>query len=222
MTDQRTLTFLHTAQSHVTRFDKLIKAAAPTNLRVQHHVNEALLPDDGILTDELKRQALSVMMQLSSGADMVLCTCSTLGPVADLTAEMVDGTVWRIDRPMAQAALQAGGSILVVACLAPSIIPTQKLLFHEADDMQLMPMITPLIIEEAWQAFQNGDMSGYADQIARAVKQTVAANKPDAIVLAQASMDCAEPALKDCGVPVFSTPRIGIDAALKQLDVSYS
>ncbi|MEN8721740.1 MAG: aspartate/glutamate racemase family protein [Alphaproteobacteria bacterium] len=217
MTDQKTLTFLHTAPSHVARFDRLLAAHDLTALRVQHHVNEALLPHDGRLTDDLKRNALSIFMQLSSGADMVLCTCSTLGPVADIAAEMVDGRVWRIDRPMAQQALKAGQHILVAACLAPSIMPTQLLLMAEADEAQLLPMISPLIIEGAWQLFLDNNETAYAAAIAQAIKDAVKTTKPDAVILAQASMDCAEPLLNDCGVPVFSTPHIGVAAALDEL-----
>ncbi len=219
MTDQKTLTILHTSQSHVARFDGLLARHSALPLRVQHHVNETLLPDSGPLTDELKRKALSSFMQLSAGADMVLCTCSTLGPVADLAAEMVDGSVRRIDRPMAQLALKAGQNILVVACLAPSIIPTQHLLMQEADQAQLLPLITPLIVEGAWDLFMSGDEASYAQSIAQAVEASIKASKPDAVILAQASMDCAEPILKDCGVPLFSTPRIGLDAALKELEL---
>ena len=58
-------------------------------------------------------------------------------------------------------------------------------------------------------------MEGYAACIAAAVRQALPG--PSVIVLAQASMAGAVPLLADAGVPVLSSPRLGVAAAIAAL-----
>jgi hypothetical protein len=70
-------------------------------------------------------------------------------------------------------------------------------------------------VRGAWTHFEAGDMTRYANVIADAVRPVVEAGKPDCVVLAQASMAPAEPLLKELGLPVLSSPRLGVLKALK-------
>ena len=63
--------------------------------------------------------------------------------------------------------------------------------------------------------FQAGDEAGFSRHIASIILAT--RPQPDAIVLAQASMAPAAELLKQSPVPVFSSPRLGVAAALRRL-----
>ena len=75
--------------------------------------------------------------------------------------------------------------------------------------------IETLLMENAWPLFQAGDEATFSRQIAAIILAT--RPRPDAIVLAQASMAPAAQLLKQSPVPVFSSPRLGVAAALRRL-----
>ena len=60
-------------------------------------------------------------------------------------------------------------------------------------------------------------MDAFACSIAGTIKAELATGKPDSIVLAQGSMAVAEPLLSDAGMPVLSSPRLGVLRALELL-----
>jgi hypothetical protein len=143
---------------------------------------------------------------LNEGAQMLLCTCSTLGTCAD---EMNDPRVLRIDRAMARRAVAQGGRALVAACVASTLEPTVKLLRESAPETT---QIETLLMADLWPHFQAGDRTLYWQGIAGRLRAQASAY--DCIVLAQASMAGAADLLSDLRIPVLSSPRIGIEAAI--------
>ncbi|HEY1382877.1 MAG TPA: hypothetical protein VGF43_04640, partial [Dongiaceae bacterium] len=71
----------------------------------------------------------------------------------------------------------------------------------------------------AWPLFQAGDETGFSRHIAGIIPSIVLGSRPrpDAIVLAQASMAPAADLLRQSPVPVFASPRLGVVAALRRL-----
>jgi hypothetical protein len=141
---------------------------------------------------------------------MLLCTCSTLGTCAD---EMDDPRVSRIDRAMAQRAVAQGGRVLVAACVASTLEPTINLLRESALPGQVeTTQIETLLMADLWPHFQMGEHMIYWQRIAERLRQQASAF--DCIVLAQASMAGAADLLRDLPIPVLSSPRIGLEAAI--------
>ena len=60
-------------------------------------------------------------------------------------------------------------------------------------------------------------MDAYARTIADTIRAELRNGKPNCIVLAQGSMAVAEPLLSDVGLPVLSSPRLGVLRALQLL-----
>jgi hypothetical protein len=60
----------------------------------------------------------------SNGASMFVCTCSTIGGVAERTSTNGQFVAVRIDRAMADKAVNSGPKILVVASLESTLGPT--------------------------------------------------------------------------------------------------
>lgn len=210
-----TLGFLHTAQVHVETFDALVRAAAAgeTVPETAHVVAPELLERARAngATPELSADVRTALATLvAQGADVVVCTCSTLGPIAeriDLPVPVV-----RVDRPMARAAVAAGSRIGVVAALESTLTPTLELVADEAARASAEPEVVTRGVPEAWAAFEAGDAAAYAEQIAAAARSLAAS--VDVIVLAQASMAGAVPLLADLSVRVLASPRLAVDAAL--------
>jgi hypothetical protein len=228
-----TVGFLHTAEVHVATFDGLVAAQHP-GARTWHAVAPDLLADarragtgtadetgddtgDDIAgappAGDLGRRTLAALTGLvEQGADVVVCTCSTLGPVVERLAERVGVPVLRVDRPMARAAVACGPVVGVVAALASTVGPTRDLLDDEASRDGGREVVA-VVVPGAWDAFEAGDTDGYerlVEAAARALAPTV-----DVVVLAQASMAGAADRLRDLGLTVLTRPGPAVRAALE-------
>ncbi|MYS31105.1 arylsulfatase, partial [Streptomyces sp. SID7804] len=103
------LALLHTSPVHVPVFDALRDEHHP-GLELRHVVVEELLDraraaGPGAVADDVRRR---VREAADGGARAVLCTCSTIGDLAERAADGVGVPVLRVDRPMAGAAVAAG------------------------------------------------------------------------------------------------------------------
>lgn len=212
------LTFLHTSPVHVATFNNLIGAIDP-NIKVKHIVNEGLLREAqaiGEVTPALAQKVKDIILdELENNADVVLCTCSTIGPVAEQVNQIVPDRVVRVDRPMAAQAVNSGTRILVLAALTTTFIPTRQLILDEANKANKHVELTEILCEGAWSKFEQGDKAGYLQIIATFIDDV--ADKGDVIVLAQASMAEAALLCKQRAVPVLSSPQLGLEAAIHRL-----
>lgn len=212
--------FLHTLPSNRATFTALLDALAP-GLPSRHRVNEALLASarqEGAQAEGVCRQVGEAVKALvAEGAAVVVCTCSTIGGAAEATALPEGARVLRIDRPMAEQALAIGPRLLVAASLASTFEPTITLLNEVAHARGRPIQLTRLLCDRAWPYFERRDADGYARTIAEAI--AAAPGDFDAIVLAQASMAPAARLLPDLPTPILSSPRLGLQAALKLLQV---
>ncbi|MET0335966.1 MAG: aspartate/glutamate racemase family protein [Rhizobacter sp.] len=207
------ITFLHTSPVHVATFDALLKDVAP-QLTASHLVREDLL-------DRAQRQGLddpgllagvrAALQSAAANARVVVCSCSTIGGLAEATPAAVP--IQRIDRAMADDAVQRGKPVLMVAALQSTLQPTAELLQSSADRLGLPLVLRSLWVEAAWPLFESGQRDAYLASIAVAVRKH--AEPGDTIVLAQASMAGAAELLADTGLVVLSSPRLGLMNALR-------
>ncbi|BBH65883.1 hypothetical protein ACTI_25680 [Actinoplanes sp. OR16] len=80
-----TIGFLHTADVHVETFQRLMSELAP-EWTVRHLVDESLLADAqpaGVTAEIAERTRKRLAELESEGADLIVCTCSTIGGVAE-------------------------------------------------------------------------------------------------------------------------------------------
>ena len=215
---RRVLGLLHTAEAHRTRFDRLLAEMAPPEVGWVQCVREALLRQalDTFPVNTIAAGIAHAMATLrNQGARQVLCTCSSIGGMAEQVGRQMGLPTLRLDRPMAEAAVAAGRHILVAACLPSTLGPTTQLLNEVAHARNRRVEIETLLMENAWPLFQAGDEAGFTRHIAGIILNTHP--HPDAIVLAQASMAAAADLLQHSPVPVFSSPRLGVAASLGRL-----
>ena len=118
----------------------------------------------------------------------------------------------RIDRAMADAAVRSGKRVLIAAALSNTLLPTRTLLEDSAQKIRAEIAVSDLLIEDAWAYFEAGNVDQYQECIAAALK----ANWPsaDVIVLAQASMTNAAEQCSGISIPILSSPKLGVQAAV--------
>lgn len=210
------IALLHTADVHVATFDELLSVAGYDGA-VEHRVRADLLDRARIEgLDAVRVETLEALNALAA-ADAVICTCSTLGGIADDVAQQQDH-VFRIDRPVMESACAAGREILVAICLESTKASTLALLDNCAALMGADVRVRPVLCDGAWEFFESRDMEGFASSIAASIKAEMFGNgRPDCIVLAQASMRVAEPRLAGIGVPVMSSPQ---RAAVRAMEIA--
>jgi hypothetical protein len=97
------LALLHTSPVHVPVFDALRDETHP-GLELRHVVDERLLERARAEGPDAVAEDVAAVLRraVAEGARAVLCTCSTIGAVAE--AADVGVPVLRVDRPMAAAA----------------------------------------------------------------------------------------------------------------------
>lgn len=203
------LALLHTSPVHVPVFDGLRDRDHP-GLELRHLVSEELLARARAEGPEAVAGDVAQLLGevVAAGATAVLCTCSTIGGVAEAAGDTLGVPVLRVDRPMAARAA-AADRIVVVASVASTLEPTVALIREEAGSRT--PRITTRLVEDAFELFEAGDREAYVGAVA-AVVDAVPEDEAEVIVLAQASLaDVAR--LVTTRRPVLSSPRTGLAAA---------
>lgn len=207
----------HTAAAHVPTFDGLLRELAPS-LRVEHVVAEDLLTDAqrlGIDDLGLIRRVHAAMTDAAGGgAALVVCTCSTIGGLAERAPTAGRFSAARIDRAMADHAVSLGPRVLVVAALESTVGPTCGLIRESAAARGVAVDIRTHVVADAWPHFLRGEREAYLQAVERAVRSqaAIADMDTDVVVLAQASMAPAAERLRDLAVEVLASPALGARA----------
>jgi hypothetical protein len=209
--------FLHTAGAHVDVFDDLLNEFS-TSLEREHVVRPYLLDRARLAGDADRDVRVGVGAAIAEfrGPAVVLCTCSTIGGIAEDCGRERGIPVLRVDRPMVELAVRSGKKIAIVAALASTLTPTRVLLESVARERGLSVEIVDVPCLDAWTSFEQGDQKEFHRRIA----QHVEALDPsfDAAVLAQASMAPAARLISG-DIRVFTSPRLGVEAAYRMAAV---
>ncbi|MCA0921346.1 hypothetical protein [Pseudooceanicola nanhaiensis] len=193
------LTLLHTAEVHVARFAALRDRLAPGA-----ELRQEVRPDwlARARAEGVAAVAEEVTAFIRAAGGPVICTCTTLGPVAEAAGAA------RVDRPMMQRAARFGGPVLLVYTLASTAEASAALLCEYTPDIRRLDL-SPL-----WPLFETGRGADFAAAIAEGVRSELTRQPAAVVVLAQVSMSDASPLLAGCGVPVLSAPEAALRAGL--------
>ncbi|QYX57315.1 hypothetical protein K1T73_02595 [Roseovarius sp. SCSIO 43702] len=202
-------TLLHTAETHRATFDA-IAAREGADIALRHIVRPDLLGH--ALSGVTPALEAEIAALVGAAPGPVLCTCSTLGPVAEAHGAL------RIDAPMmtaaAKIATDCGGAILMVYCLQSTLAPSVALLDHALEAEGREVRVHTLDLAPFWPLFEAGEHDAFVAVIARQTREAAAriANL-SAIILAQASMAGAA-RLIDLDVPVLASPELAFRAMM--------
>ena len=212
------IAFLHTAEVHVATFDRLLSEAG-AEVMVTHDVAPHLLQkarDHGVASVETE-----TLRRLADfpPADLVICTCTTLGPLVG-RIERDSPPILRVDGPMMAEAVRLGGTSLVALCLESTEGPTLDLFQTTAQRLNLPTVPELLHCFHAWPLFESGDLDAFGQAIALAVEDRLDGRADiRSVVLAQASMRAALPYLSHLDVPVLTSPDLAVRHALSCLGI---
>lgn len=216
-----TLGFVHTVHRIIPDLATLGRELFP-DLQQLHYLDESVLGDairqEG-LTPGIVRRVCTLIQLAAECSDLVLVTCSSIGPCVDLARQLVTVPVLRLDRPMAEAAVRQGRTIGVLATLASTLRPTVELVQQCALEADRQVTIRPRLVEGAFAAATRGDQETHDHLVAEALQALVLGPEAvEVVVLAQASMArVAQQMPVASPVPILSSPRSGVQRAGERL-----
>lgn len=212
----QTLALVHTSPALAPLFNDLAARLLP-GVRLLHFVDESLIKNTiaaGHLEKATMRRVIAMVgSTFEAGADATLVTCSSIGPAIDIAALLHDAPVLRVDRPMAEKAVDEGSRIGVLATLSTTLQPTADLVRRVAAEQGKDIEIVEHLCEGAFDAVMAGDGATHDRIVGDALTRAMAG--VDAIVLAQASMARVLSTLPEGAVaaPVYSSPELGVERA---------
>jgi Asp/Glu/hydantoin racemase len=208
------LAYIHTVAGLVATFKALSDELLP-GVDLFHIVDESLLQNT-IRANQLTSQTMRRLLRLvisaeEAGADIVMVTCSSVGPAVEASRPFVQIPVLRVDEPMAELAVQSGTTIGVAATLPTTLKPTADLISNVAARQGKSVQVLSKLCEGAFQAVVSGDTARH-DQLVSSGLQELAP-QVDVIVLAQASMARVVENLPEetRRVPILSSPRLAVE-----------
>jgi Asp/Glu/hydantoin racemase len=209
----KTLGLIHTSATLVPVFAELCSKYLP-GVKVFNIVDDSLIRNTiacGKLTPSTSKRVVNYAASAEeAGADLILFTCSSIGPAVETAATLSGVPVLRVDQPMADLAVQTGSRIGVIATLSTTLEPTSDLVRRRALAAAKQIQLTSRLCEGAFDALMNGDATTHDKMVGEALKQL--SRETDVILLAQASMARVVDTLseEDKRVPILASPTIAI------------
>lgn len=213
---RKRLGLLHTSATLVPVFQQLCAAKLPNGVETFN------IADDSLIKDCIARNRLTpltarrVVKHLESaeqaGADIILVTCSSIGPAVDAAAALIGVPVVRVDQPMADRAVATGRRVGVIATLPTTLEPTADLIRRRARDAGRDVELTSRLCEGAFDSLMSGDAARHDAIVGRALTELSGAGV-DVIVLAQASMARVVDSLpaEARRIPILASPPLAVD-----------
>jgi Asp/Glu/hydantoin racemase len=213
----KTVFAIHTGPVLVDVFKKLFPELLP-DVRLVNVVDDGLLNDvraAGGLTPSVTQRIVGYgILAEASGADAILNCCSSVGEAADVLAQTVSIPVVKIDNRMAMQAVQKGSRIGIVATVATTLDPTERLVERKAAEAGKTITTGRYLVQSAFDALLAGDAEEHDRLLKAEIEKAMTEN--DVVVLAQGSMARLVPSLEQ-RVPVLSSPRSSVEALKEQL-----
>lgn len=216
----RRICLIHTAPLMVQIFTPLCRDLLP-DVKVTQIVNESLIRDT-IEAGRVRQPTIDALHTFAEasfklGTELVLVTCSSIGPAVDLVQSRFPQPVLRIDEPMADAAVARGARIGVAATLHTTLEPTAELLRRKAQAAGKDVELVECLCEGAFEAVLAGDTETHDVLVSKAMVNKL--GEVDVIVLAQASMARVIERLPRGALtaPVLSSPVLGLEHVRERL-----
>jgi Asp/Glu/hydantoin racemase len=208
------LGLVHTSATLVPVFQQLCAAKLP-GVETFNIADDSLIKDciaHGELTPLTARRVVQHLASAEeAGADVILVTCSSIGPAVDAAASLIGVPVVRVDQPMADRAVATGRRIGVIATLSTTLAPTADLIRRRAREAKREVEITSRLCEGAFDALMGGNPARHDELVGGALAEL--STQVDVIVLAQASMArVVETLSADVRrVPILASPPLAVE-----------
>lgn len=221
MKDRARVAAVYTAPALVEPCKDMFAERMP-NVDLVNIVDDQLIFDinrNGSIDDDLEARTMRYFEAAErTHADVIFCTCSSIGEIADKAAALLSAKVVKIDEPMVEAAVRQATRIGVLATLASTLDPTARFIERKAQETGKQVTLIRGLAEGAFEAASEGNTAEHDDKIVRTAKSLLDQDV-ELFVLAQGSMARIEDRLKrETGKPVLSSMSSGIEQVAKTLD----
>lgn len=211
MTKQQQVTILYTSRVTVPGTIEIAEELLP-DVRLVNLIDDSLLEDvlaAGGLTQAVTRRVCQYALAAEDGgADVILSQCSSVGEAIDVARRLVRIPIVKIDEAMAEEAVRLGPRVAVAATLPTTLDPTCRLIESTAQAMGQTVEIRRALAEGAFDALRAGDTARHNAMVMERI--AAVRDEADVIVLAQGSMAVLVPELAHLGLPVLTSPRLGL------------
>lgn len=216
----RRICLIHTAPLMVQLFTPLCKDRLP-DVKVTQIINESMIRDT-IEAGRVRQGTIDALHTFADacfklGTELVMVTCSSIGPAVDLIQSRFKKPVLRVDEPMAEAAVARGRRIGVALTLRTTLQPTADLLRRKAEEAGKEVELVECFCEGAFEAVMAGDTETHDALVSKAMINKL--GEVDVIVMAQASMARVVERLPRGALtaPVLSSPALALDYVRERL-----
>jgi aspartate/glutamate racemase len=208
-----TLAIIHTTLATTISLPPLA-AEILSGVTLRNFVDDTILPklieNGGNLSEVEGRINQYAQFAEQSGADVILCACSSIGEIVPLAQQSLHIPFLRIDEPMAEEAVRIGKTIGVAATLETTLGPTSRLIQQKATESGKEIILLKNLVEGAYAKLTAGDSAGHDALLLENLDLLAAA--ADVVILAQASMARVLPQLPAAISARFLTsPRSGLE-----------
>ncbi len=216
----KTLALIHTVswydKSVINPFVKPWLERNP-DVRVTNIMDDSLLSEslahNGATPNVIKRIQFYVLAAEAMGADVAMCSCTTVGEATRIAREYASIPVFNIDEPMAREAVRLGRRMGIIATVPTSPAATQRQLERAAQAAGVSISIKIAVNENAFAHLQKGEIEQHNELVHREMDKL--AKKVDVLVLGQISLAQIK---HETRVPVMQVGHSGLAEARRLLD----
>ena len=217
----KTLALIHT----VSWYDKSVVAPFVTpwlkknpDVRVFNIMDDSLLCESlarhGATKSVLKRIQFYALAAEAMGADVAMCSCTTVGEATRIAREYVSIPVFNIDEPMAREAVRQGRRMGIIATVPTSPAATRRQLERAAAEAGVSITIETSVNEKAFAHLQAGEIEQHNELVHQEMDRLAA--RVDVLVLGQISLAQIKHPTK---VPVLQVGHSGLAEARRLLNL---
>ncbi len=209
----RTAGMVHYIARQVEFFNRIAAEVMP-GVEVVHLVDEGMLKELLAGVDLNERMARRLQTHISfaveSGAEAVMVTGSSFGPLVPQIKAEVGVPVLRVDEAMADEAVRLGTRIGILATAETTLGPTTDLVRERAALAGKQVNIETVLCGGAFEAMRRGDLAAHDALVKKELKELM--QRADVVALAQATMERVAGQLSENekSVPVLTSPRLGV------------
>ena len=187
------------------------------DVRVFNIMDDSLLAESlvhaGATPNVIKRIQFYILAAEAMGADVAMCSCTTVGEATRIAREYASIPVFNIDEPMASEAIRLGRRMGIVATVPTSPAATQRQLERAAEEAGVSIRIKIGLNEKAFGHLQRGEIDKHNELVHREMDRL--ASKVDVLVLGQISLARIK---HETRVPVLQVGHSGLAEARRLLD----
>ncbi|QIK56893.1 Asp/Glu/hydantoin racemase [Erysipelothrix sp. HDW6A] len=213
------VTMIHTSQVSVNDLMNLCNEIIP-GVEITNIIDDSLLKEvkenNGITEAIINRMTSYVKIAVENGADIVFNQCSSVGEAFDIAIKNVDVKTLKVDKPMAEKAVNLGSKIAVIATVSSTMYPSANLIKTTAKEMGKEIEVEEFYIDGALDILmKEKDVEKHNELVLRTIEKAQKTN--DVVVLAQGSMYVLHEQLNQFKKPVLVSPRLAIERLSEML-----